>query len=308
MRVCPPFGFLNFHKPLHWTSHDCVAFIRRSLRERTVGHGGTLDPLATGVLPIAVGKATRLLPYLPKEKQYFAQVRLGQRTETDDLAGAVLTEQDASAVTLATVEALLPEFLGQIQQIPPKYSAIQVNGKRLYELARAGIECPVPCRQVEVHSLTLSDWQPGAQPEFSLTVICGEGTYIRALARDIGDRLGVGATLAGLVRQRSGGMAIEQSVTTADLEQYLVNHTPIPFLPVSQVLTHYPTISLDNPTTQRWHQGQRLRLPELPLGLAQVQTEMGQSLGMGEVTSEPEGTVLRPRVVLPLAVRDSLSD
>ncbi|MGA1623992.1 MAG: tRNA pseudouridine(55) synthase TruB, partial [Synechocystis sp.] len=199
------FGFLNLNKPLQWTSHDCVGKVRRLLKTRKVGHGGTLDPLASGVLPIAVGKATRLLPYLPTAKRYKALVRFGVRTDSDDLAGNIIEEQSASSLTLAAIEAELPHFFGKIHQIPPQYSAIQVGGKRLYELARAGIACEVPSREVEIFKLQILDWRSGDKPELTLMVDCGEGTYIRALARDLGDRLGLGATLAGLERQLSGG-------------------------------------------------------------------------------------------------------
>ncbi|MEO0491687.1 MAG: tRNA pseudouridine(55) synthase TruB, partial [Cyanobacteria bacterium J06659_2] len=129
-------GFLNLNKPLGWTSHDCVARLRRLLNMKKIGHAGTLDPLATGVLPIAVGRATRLLQYLPKQKAYRATIRFGITTTTDDLEGDILTQQPATQLTRQQVEAVLGQFVGMIRQKPPMYSAIQVKGKRLYELAR----------------------------------------------------------------------------------------------------------------------------------------------------------------------------
>ncbi|PLZ39939.1 tRNA pseudouridine(55) synthase TruB, partial [Fischerella thermalis WC542] len=132
------FGFLNLNKPFGWTSHDCVAKTRKLLRLKRVGHAGTLDPAATGVLPIALGKATRLLQYLPGEKAYQATIRLGVRTTTDDLQGEIIAEKSVTNVTLETVKTALQKFQGKIEQIPPSYSAIQVDGKRLYELARKG--------------------------------------------------------------------------------------------------------------------------------------------------------------------------
>ncbi len=265
------FGFLNLNKPLEWTSHDCVAKVRRLLKQKRVGHGGTLDPLATGVLPIAVGNATRLLPYLPGTKQYRGTVRFGVRTDSDDLAGKVLETKPAGGLTLQKVEQILPEFLGTITQIPPQYSAIQVNGKRLYDLARAGIACEVPSRQVEITELKILDWRSGEYPELDLQVTCGEGTYIRALARDFGDRLGTGATLAGLVRELSSGMVLAQSLTLDELENLGTNQEELPWLLPHQVLGHLPVVNLDQDLEKRWFQGQRLALPDLAPGIVRVE-------------------------------------
>ncbi len=294
------FGFLNLHKPLHLTSHDCVAKVRRLLRQKRVGHGGTLDPLAEGVLPLAVGAATRLLPYLPGEKQYQAIIRFGVRTDSDDLAGEVLESKNVSDLTLADVEQLLPTFLGEIEQIPPQYSAIQVNGKRLYELARAGITQAVPSRIVEISNLQVLGWRSGDQPELDLQITCGEGTYIRALARDLGDRLGMGATLAGLVRQQSGGMALGHSVGLTALEKIIKAGEPIPLIPPQEALSHLPTVQLNEELEKRWFYGQRLLLPDLPVGVALITSELDpvKCLGVALVTPEDHGTVLRPKVVL----------
>ena len=292
------FGFLNLNKPLQWTSHDCVGKVRRLLKTRKVGHGGTLDPLATGVLPIAVGQATRLLPYLPSAKRYKAVVRFGVQTDSDDLAGTVIAEQSAEHLTLGEIEAELPQFLGKIRQIPPQYSAIQVGGKRLYQLARAGITCDVPSREVEIFKLQILDWQPGNKPELTLTVDCGEGTYIRALARDLGDRLGMGATLAGLERQLSGGMEISQSIRLEDLQMAIDSSTPLPLLLPSQTLAHLPQVILEPDLVKRWYQGQRLLMPALPVGIVRVEDGHQGFLGMATVTAEPQGTVLRPKVVM----------
>ena len=292
------FGFLNLNKPLQWTYHDCVGKVRRILKQKKVGHGGTLDPLATGVLPIAVGKATRLLPYLPSEKRYQAVVRFGVQTDSDDLEGKVIAEQSAHHVTLDEIKAELPHFLGKIRQIPPQYSAIQVDGKRLYQLARAGIACDVPSREVEIFKLQVVDWRSGEKPELTLTVDCGEGTYIRALARDLGDRLGVGATLAGLERQLSCGMDISQSITLDDLQGAINTQTPPPFLDSRQTLAHLPLVSLEPDFVKRWHQGQRLLIPELPIGIVRVEDDQQTFLGIAIVTDELYGTVLRPKVVM----------
>jgi tRNA pseudouridine55 synthase len=263
-----------------------------------VGHGGTLDPLATGVLPIAVGQATRLLPYLPSAKRYRAVVRFGVRTDSDDLAGKILAEQSAEHLTLEAIKAELPQFIGKIRQIPPQYSAIQVEGQRLYQLARAGIACDVPSREVEIFKLQMLDWQPGKQPELTLMVDCGEGTYIRALARDLGDRLGVGATLAGLERQLSGGLDIDQSLTLEALQTAIEKQNPLPVLMPSQTLAHLPSVILEPDLVKRWYQGQRLLLSALPLGIVRVADQQQGFLGIATVTAEPHGTVLRPKVVI----------
>jgi tRNA pseudouridine55 synthase len=275
-----------------------VAKVRRLLKQKRVGHGGTLDPLATGVLPIAVGNATRLLPYLPGTKQYRGIIRFGVRTDSDDLAGKVIETKSAGHLTLPDIESLLPEFSGKISQIPPQYSAIQVNGKRLYDLARAGIACEVPRREVEIMNLKILGWRSGEYPELDLQVTCGEGTYIRALARDFGDRLGTGATLAGLVRELSCGMELPQSLTLEELEKVVTKQEDLPLLLPKQVLGHLPVVSLDQELEKRWFQGQRLALLDLVPGIVRVEGENQNFLGIALVTAEEYGPVLRPKVVM----------
>ena len=181
------------------------------LASKKVGHGGTLDPAATGVLPIAVGRATRLLPYLAPDKAYEAVVRFGVTTRTDDLEGEILSQNPVAQIDLQTVQALLPEFVGTIEQVPPAFSAIQVNGQRLYDLARQGKEVTAPSRTVTIHKIAISAWRPGDFPELTLQIVCGAGTYIRSIARDFGEKLGCGATLAHLVRTRSSGFDLKDS-------------------------------------------------------------------------------------------------
>jgi tRNA pseudouridine55 synthase len=298
------FGFINLHKPQGWTSHDCVAKVRRLLNTRKVGHGGTLDPLATGVLPIAVGKATRLLSYLPSRKIYRAKVRFGMQTSTDDLEGEVLQTRSADHLTLSDIEPYFAQFLGKITQIPPQYSAIQKDGKRLYELARQGKVVEVPSRQVEIFSLAVLNWLPGEFPELDLVITCGEGTYIRAIARDLGHLLEVGGTLAALERQERGGMNLEQSVT---LEQLAAHPTDL--IPPEKALEHLPQITLDSLTAQRWCQGQKILLPSpaekelaiastlVPL-IANLHGENDHYLGITEIVRLETLFYLSPKVVL----------
>lgn len=292
-------GFLNLNKPLGWTSHDCVAKIRRSLKIKRVGHGGTLDPLATGVLPIALGPATRLLNYLPTGKAYRARIRLGVQTTTDDLEGEAIATQAAAHLTLAEVEPYLNEFIGTIDQIPPAFSAIQKDGKRLYELARQGIAVDVPMRQVEIEKITVLNWYPGDYPEIEVAIACGGGTYIRAIARDLGHRLGVGGTLAGLERTLSCGMEITDSLS---FEQILEQQSQgnLSLLSPAKALSHLPRCDLDERDSLGWLQGKAIAVTsswdQNTVGCAFDPT--GRFLGIGAIKTNPEQILLCPKVVL----------
>ncbi len=250
-------GFLNLNKPAGMTSHDCVARVRRSLRQKRVGHGGTLDPAATGVLPIALGKATRLLQFLPSAKAYQGTIRFGVTTTTDDLEGEVLTSIPVNTLELESIQEALLQFQGIIQQIPPSYSAIQVQGQRLYKLARAGEAVEVPARTVEIHKIEILDWRKGEFPELDVAIACGPGTYIRAIARDLGAVLQVGGTLASLTRTESSGFKLEDSLSFPDLETQLEQGT---FAPISAAiaLAHLPVLVLEPTQARRWCQGQRI--------------------------------------------------
>ncbi len=257
-------GFLNFNKPYGWTSHDCVAFVRRQARLKRVGHGGTLDPAATGVLPMALGRATRLLQYLRSDKVYRATIRFGVRTATDDLDGEVVESQVASHLTLDTVQALFPKFQGTIQQVPPRYSAIQVGGKRLYDLARSGAEVEVPVRTVEVYRLKLLQWRSPTPatcgcPELDVEIACSGGTYIRAIARDLGELTGVGATLAALCRTESSGFVLSNSLTTEQVEQSAQTQS-LELVTPAIALQHLPKMQLGSEIARRWRMGQRIGL------------------------------------------------
>ena len=293
-------GFLNLNKPKNWTSHDCVAKVRRLLKTRKVGHGGTLDPLATGVLPIAVGKATRLISYLPHRKAYQAKVRFGIQTATDDLEGEIVKTCSASELTLDKITPYLPQFLGIIEQIPPQYSAIQRDGQRLYDLARQGKMVAVPSRRVEIFDIQVLGWQAGEFPELDLSIRCGEGTYIRAIARDLGELLGVGATLAGLIRTESGGMNLGNSITLEELADRLESQD-FALISAQTVLTDLPKIILDAETAQRWCQGQKIIVTEGENGLNQslrVLKEDENLLGIGEIVEIETIQRLIPKVVL----------
>ncbi|HHP7244315.1 MAG TPA: tRNA pseudouridine(55) synthase TruB [Elainellaceae cyanobacterium] len=297
-------GFLNLNKPFGLTSHDCVANVRRRLRIKRVGHGGTLDPNATGVLPIALGRATRLLQFLRTDKVYHATIRFGIRTSTDDLEGDVCEQQSASTLELEQVHAILPKFRGVIQQVPPRYSAIQVNGKRLYDLARSGEAVEVPVRTVEIYQITPLDWRSGECPELDVAITCGSGTYIRAIARDMGDILDTGATLAALIRTESSGFCLDDSLTLDELGDRLQNQTFEPISP-DLALNHVPPQALNPDLARRWRQGQKVIVPdslrhENSSEIVRVQNEMGDFLGIGEWHHDPTESEFRliPKVVI----------
>ncbi|KAI9134734.1 tRNA pseudouridine(55) synthase TruB [Acaryochloris sp. CCMEE 5410] len=285
-------GFLNLHKPTGMTSHDCVGKVRRICGLKRVGHGGTLDPLATGVLPIALGPATRLLPYLPEQKAYQATIRFGLTTTTDDLAGDILSEQSANHLAQEVVEKALPQFLGSIEQRPPAYSAIQVQGQRLYDLARQGKNVTAPLRRVEVFDIQILDWQGGEKSELEVAIACGPGTYIRSIARDLGEVLGTGATLAQLTRTLSCGFALADSLTFETLAEQVQAGTFSPLEPSFSL--QQPILHLPPAEAQRFCWGQKLP-QDCADGMMQVHDTSNRFLGMGEIIDG----LLKPKVVLP---------
>jgi len=294
-------GFLNLNKPFGITSHDCVAKVRRLLRMKKVGHGGTLDPAATGVLPIALGKATRLLQFLREDKAYRATIKLGLSTTTDDLQGEIIAENPGNEITLEQVKLALEKFQGTLQQIPPNYSAIQVQGKRLYDLARAGEKIEVAPRPVEVYQIEILDWRGGEFPELEVTIACGPGTYIRAIARDLGAELQIGGTLAALIRTESCGLQLSESLTFEELETQLQKSEFTPISP-EVALNHLGVITLSEKDARRWCQGQRIScqdtidiVTEKPW---RVKQENGQFLGIGELVNADLGQILIPQLVL----------
>jgi tRNA pseudouridine55 synthase len=191
-------GILNIHKPTGKTSYDMVAMVKRLSGERRVGHAGTLDPAASGVLPICLGRGTRVIEFLAEaSKTYHARIELGVETDTYDASGRIVQRKDGSAIGLKEIEVALLPFRGLIEQTPPRYSAIKHQGRRLYELARAGIEVEPRSRPAMVYRLEILGWAP---PTVTVEVECGKGTYLRSLAHDLGQSLGCGATLQELVR------------------------------------------------------------------------------------------------------------
>jgi tRNA pseudouridine55 synthase len=208
-------GLLNVCKARGFTSHDVVAMVRRTLGTRRVGHAGTLDPLAEGVLPICVGRYTRLVDQLADtEKGYYAELELGARTATDDAEGEIVERRPVPPLTRASLEPFLDRFRGEIQQVPPIYSAIKVDGRRAYDLARRGDAPALKARPVTISRLSVVSLAP---PRLALLVACSKGTYIRSLARDLGEALGCGAHLTRLVRLWVGSFRLEDAVSLDEI-------------------------------------------------------------------------------------------
>ncbi|MFD2333247.1 tRNA pseudouridine(55) synthase TruB [Cohnella sp. GCM10020058] len=212
-------GVLAVWKPAGWTSHDVVAKARRILGVKRIGHTGTLDPAVTGVLPICIGRATRMVEYLQElPKTYEATIRFGIATNTEDLTGEVLETCDACELTEAGIRETILSFVGDIMQVPPMVSALKVDGKRLYELAREGVTIERSARPVTIHEIRIGEIKTGVpQPEASFSVRCSKGTYIRTLCVDIGSKLGVPAAMAVLKRTESAGLSPGDSLTLEEM-------------------------------------------------------------------------------------------
>ncbi|MGI0482431.1 tRNA pseudouridine(55) synthase TruB [Geminocystis sp. CENA526] len=293
-------GFLNLNKPQHFTSHDCVAKLRRIFNTKKIGHGGTLDPLATGVLPIAVGKATRLLQFLPTQKAYQATIKFGIVTATDDLEGEIISQQSAFDLTLEKITPYLQDFIGEIEQYPPAYSAIKKDGKKLYELARKGEVIDIPKRQVIVTNIEVLNWQKGEFPELTINIHCGGGTYIRSIARDLGEKIGTGATLALLNRTLSCGMGIENSYTFEDIIE-LKNNGNFQLINLDYPLQHLPDIYLGEEESNRWDLGQKIIVEGDYLEpIYRTYNHNSEFMGISELIINDTVKIIKPKIVLKI--------
>ena len=294
-------GYLVVDKPAGWTSFDVVARVRRLLGERKIGHAGTLDPAATGVLPIAVGSARKTLEYLAgASKTYVARITFGVETDTEDAEGVVVAVRDAAALDAAAVEAALVRFLGPQQQIPPMHAAIKVNGQRLYDLARKGETVERAPRPVVFHRLELLAWEP---PTATVLVDCAKGTYVRAFARDLGAALGPGAHLSGLIRTRTGPFRLDAAVTlTALAALQLPKAWPELAVAADAPIRHLPAVRLDPDAARRWRQGRAIPT-EGAVGECRVYDLDGTWLGIGR--ADADGRVWRPAKVVAVAVGDA---
>ncbi len=258
-----PSGILVIDKPRGMTSHDVVAALRRITGVRRIGHAGTLDPLATGVLPALIGQATRLAEYfLSWPKTYRFTIRLGMSTDTYDADGRVTLERDPSAVTAATIEAALPQLIGAIEQYPPPYSAIKRGGRPLYAYARAGQPVPLEARMVRVDRLQLLSFVP---PFAEIVVDCGSGTYARSLAHDLGEALGCGAHIVSLTRTAVGPLTLESAVSLEAVDAAAQRgEWERLLLPADAVLADLPATSLDEAAARAVRNGMTVRPAGLP--------------------------------------------
>ena len=263
-------GILIIDKPVDWTSHDVVAKTRRILQTKRVGHTGTLDPFASGVLVILIGKATRLAQFLDKDKkEYQAVVRLGFETDTGDRTGSPKSKvQSPKSVSIAEIEAVLPDFLGEIEQTPPMYSAKKIDGVKLYELARKGIEVERKAVKITNCELRITNFGQPQQTDgvglwtldFGLHVVCSAGTYIRVLAEDIGKKLGTGAHLAELRRTGAGKFSIENAVTLEQLEKINADgKLETILISMNTAVSHLAEIKLSDDETAKIKNGIRLQ-------------------------------------------------
>jgi len=312
-------GVLNLYKPPGPTSHDMVSQVRRIIGQKKVGHAGTLDPPASGVLVICLGEATRIVEYLRGwRKTYRAVAVFGAVTDTEDATGKIVAETDASHISKAMVEETIKHFIGNISQSPPMVSAVHYKGRRLYELARAGQVVERAPRTVQVYSISLLDFQPGRRPEALLEVECSGGTYIRTLCTDIGRRLGCGGYLSSLVRTAVGAFKIEDSIPLEKLENLVsqgnlaqVIHT------TDEVLSTLPVVELKSEEEiLRVIHGNPvpISLQELPTATpadcspVRIKSQDGHLLAIGQVHPAGDGTaLLHPRKVFRLQVPSAQS-
>lgn len=280
-------GLIILDKPKDMTSFGAVARVRRICSEKKCGHTGTLDPMATGVMTVMLGGATRFCELLPShDKAYIASFRLGVRTDTLDITGTVLETKPVEA-TAEQVKEALKEFEGDISQLPPMYSAVSVNGQRLYDLARKGIEVERKSREVTVFSIELISSKE-EEAEYTISVECSSGTYIRTLIDDLGAKLGCGAVMTELRRTKANGFSLENAITVEELARLAENgELDKALIPVEKALESYPLIQVTEAQAKRFSNGgelflQRLKCPKM-LGFYRVCGPDGNFIGLGEI-------------------------
>ena len=274
-----PNGIIIIDKPQDWTSMDVCAKLRGGLGERRIGHAGTLDPMATGVLPVFVGRATRAVEFAERgDKEYVAGLKLGIVTDTQDTSGNTLEEHPV-AVTAEQVKDVLPQFTGDILQVPPMYSAIKINGKKLYELARKGREVERPARPVTIHALTLEGQI--APDEFTIRVKCSKGTYVRTLCHDIGAALGCGGCMSSLRRTMACGFDLSEA---HPLEAVLACEDPAGLLrPTDSLFADSPALTLGKRGADRVRHGAQVCQPEAADGTYRMYGPEEEFLALGRV-------------------------
>lgn len=288
-------GILNINKPAGMTSFDVVSKIRKICRTKKVGHAGTLDPDASGVLPVCVGKATKVIEFLMnKTKTYRVGLLLGAATDTQDASGRILYEKPVH-VPAKDIENAIKSFLGETRQIPPMYSAIKVNGKKLYELARKGIEVERKPRTVTIYSMEILNIEcSDDKVDVIFDVDCSKGTYMRTLCHDIGEKLGCGGHMKSLVRIRSGPFTIENSYSLEELDNTEEGNMPAKALiPLDWPLVDLPYVSVSDKDAKRLKNGLNIKLENLTAGFVRVYHESGCFIAIGRIIVPDGGPELR---------------
>ncbi|HVM32316.1 MAG TPA: tRNA pseudouridine(55) synthase TruB [bacterium] len=284
-------GLLLVDKPAGWTSHDVVAKLRGLTKERQIGHLGTLDPLATGVLPLALGAATRLIEFAPHDKQYRAGCRLGMTTDSEDVTGKILAESSTDQLEEGAVREALLSLTRLTQQVPPMVSALKKGGKRLYELAREGKSVERAPRPIRVTRLEVLELR---LPHVAFLVDCSGGTYVRSLCREVGEKLGVGGCLESLRRTRSGSFTLDQCQSLEELQKAAAAGNLSGHLrPAQELVAPWPAVAPGEEALRRFCQGQALAAPGAPEGPTRVVNAQGRLVGMALVA----GGALKPQKV-----------
>lgn len=275
-------GILLVDKPQDWTSHDVVAKLRGVFGERRIGHSGTLDPLATGLLVVFLGKATKAVEFSEAaEKEYIAHLRLGVETDTQDVTGTILRTSNTIPDRTA-LEAVLPQFCGEIEQLPPMYSAIKVNGKKLYEIARKGGEVARQPRRIHVHELSVLGEEDG---DYLLRIRCSKGTYVRTLCHDIGQRLGCGGVMTALRRTRVGSYDVRDAHSVASIASLERTDAASLLLPLDSIFSDAPALKLSCQNEAHCRNGRPFSFP-VPDGRYRFYGADGQFLMVADVESE----------------------
>jgi len=289
-------GIILLDKPVGYSSNQAVQKVRWLFQARKAGHTGSLDPFATGMLPICLGEASKTAGFmLNASKTYIAEAVLGVATSTGDIEGEVILEQPVPTLDQAAINAALERFRGEIEQVPPMYSALKHQGKRLYELARAGQEVERKPRAVTIHSLELQDWSP---PSLKFRVHCSKGTYVRTLAEDIAVKLGSCGHLRALRRLHVEPFLEQDMISLEALESAVAAENPEDFLqPVDAGLVHWPVVELDEMSTSRFTHGNPVEISIDEEGFARVYSESGKLLGIGEITTDK---LLKPKRIMNL--------
>lgn len=282
-------GILLVDKPADWTSNDVVVKLKGALHERRIGHSGTLDPMATGLLVVFVGRATRAVEFAEAhDKRYIAGLRLGLVTDTQDISGTVLESRDAD-VSAAELRPALARFIGEQEQVPPMYSAIKVNGRRLYDIARSGGEVERKARKIKISRIDIVGRKNG---DYLLGISCSKGTYIRALCNDIGAALGCGGCMSSLRRVAAGEFSVDSAHT---LEEVIAaaeeGEAESLLLPVDSLFKSLPTFEVDEPREKRIRNGSEIKTPYLLDGEYRVYSKSGEFLMLGRVKDGKMRTV-----------------